>query len=135
MVNIQKAVALALGVVFLLVGVLGFIPSLTPGDQLLGIFAVNAVHSIVHLLVGVLGIVAAYTGFSRPFNQVIGLVYLLIGVLGFIPGLTMDGMMLLGLVHINLADNLLHVVVGVAAAFVGFALAGSPKPAVSKQRI
>lgn len=44
---------------------------------------------------------------------------MLVGILGFIPGLAPDGM-LLGLVHINLADNLLHLVVGAAAAIVGF---------------
>jgi hypothetical protein len=42
-------------------------------------------------------------------------------VLGFVPGLFIGDEMLLGLVHINLADNFLHLVLGGAAAFFGFA--------------
>ena len=49
MTNIQRTVALVFGVVFLLVGILGFVPALTPGGALLGLFMVNGVHSVVHL--------------------------------------------------------------------------------------
>ncbi|MDQ3862211.1 MAG: hypothetical protein M3317_01670 [Actinomycetota bacterium] len=45
-----------------------------------------------------------------------GVIYLLLTVLGFIPGLFVGDEMLLGLVHINLADNFLHLVLGGAAA-------------------
>ena len=63
--------ALAVGAVFLLVGILGFVPGITTnfGDmnfighdseaKLLGIFQVNVVHNIVHLLFGVIGLAAA----------------------------------------------------------------------------
>jgi hypothetical protein len=122
MANIQKTVALVVGIVFILVGVLGFIPALVPGGALLGIFAVNPLHSIVHLLVGILGVVAAYTGWPRWYNRIMGIVYLLLAVLGFIPVLII-GDALLGLVSINLADNLLHLVVGAALTYVGFFLA------------
>ncbi len=50
--------------------------------------------------------------------------YLLVGVLGFIPGIMTDHMML-GLLHINLADNLLHLVVGGGAAYAGFVWKGA----------
>lgn len=120
--NIQRTFALAVGVVFILVGLLGFVPALVPGGALLGIFAVNVLHSVVHLLIGVLGVAAAYTGFSRLYNRVIGVVYFLLAILGFIPALIISGA-LLGLVSINLADNLLHLVVGAAAIYVGFAIA------------
>lgn len=120
--NIQKTFALIVGIAFVLVGILGFIPALVPGGALLGIFAVNVLHSIVHLLIGILGIAAAYTGFGRLYNQVLGIVYLLLGVLGFVPPLVINGA-LLGIVSINLADNLLHLVAGAAMVIVGFALA------------
>lgn len=115
-----RTVALVFGIVFLLVGFLGFILNPTGGD-LLGIFAVNALHNLVHLLFGVLGIAAAYMGWSRAYLQGVGVIYLLLGVLGFIPGLYLSDGMLLGIVHINLADNLLHLVLGAAAAYFGFA--------------
>lgn len=121
MTNLNKTVALVFGVVFLLIGVLGFVPALTPGGALLGLFMVNGVHSIIHLLFGVLGIAAALSGMSVLYNRVGGIIYLLIGILGFIPALVPGGM-LLGLVMINLADNFLHLVIGIVLAYVGFAV-------------
>ena len=44
---------------------------------------------------------------------------MVIGVLGLIPPLFSDGK-LLGLVYANMADNLLHLVVGGIAAYIGF---------------
>src|SRR5579859_1920493 len=121
MTNINKTVALVFGIVFLLIGVLGFVPALTPGGALLGVFMVNGIHSVVHLLFGVLGIVAALTGTERWYNRAGGVIYLVIGLLGFVPVLAPGGM-LLGLVMINLADNILHLVIGAVLAYVGFAL-------------
>ena len=115
-----RSVASVFGIAFLAVGVLGFL--LNPaGGELLGIFAVNVAHNLVHVAFGVLGIAAAYAGWSRLYLQGVGVIYLLLCVLGFIPGLYVGEDMLLGLVHINLADNFLHLVLGGAAAFVGFA--------------
>ncbi|GCE50329.1 uncharacterized protein DUF4383 [Thermosporothrix hazakensis] len=128
--QIQRTFAGVLGAVFLLIGVLGFIPFLTPQNHLLGIFSINLSHNIVHLLFGVLGLAAAFTGFSQLYNQGVGIIYLLIGILGFIPALAPDGM-LIGLVHINLADNLLHIVIAAASLYVGFVLRASQK--VQKQ--
>ena len=45
-----KPAAVLFGVVFLLVGVLGFVPAAAPNQMLLGIFHVNAAHNGVHLL-------------------------------------------------------------------------------------
>ena len=115
-----RAVALVFGVSFLAVGVLGFILNPT-GGELLGIFAVNVLHNLVHLLFGIFGIAAALVGRSRIYLQGVGVIYLLLTVLGFIPGLFVGDEMLLGLVHINLADNFLHLVLGGSAAFFGFA--------------
>lgn len=118
--NIYKTFALAVGIVFLLVGILGFILNPTHGS-LLDIFAVNIAHNLIHLLVGILGIAAAYTGWPRNYARGLGIVYLLVAILGFIPGLAPGGM-LLGIVHINLADDFLHLIVGAAALYVGFFL-------------
>ena len=45
-----KTAAVLFGVVFLLVGILGFVPAVTKDQMLLGIFHVNAAHNCVHLL-------------------------------------------------------------------------------------
>jgi hypothetical protein len=129
MTNIQKVVALVFGVVFLLVGILGFVPALTPGGALLGLFMVNGLHSIVHLLFGVLGIAAAFTGTSNLYNKAGGVIYLVLALVGFVAllGFTAlaPGGMLLGLVMINMADNFLHLVLGLVLAYVGFGIQSS----------
>jgi hypothetical protein len=117
MVTVRN-VALVFGIVYLLVGILGFI--LVPGGMgnLLGIFAVDTVHNVVHLLLGILGIGAAYTGMARLYCQVVGAVLILLAVLGFVLA-GADGM-LLGILHLNLADHLLHLVTGGILAYFGF---------------
>src|SRR5918994_453138 len=94
--NVQKAAA-AVGIVFLLVGVLGFIPGITSNyDQLefasadsdallLGIFQVSILHNIVHLLFGVLGLVMARTASgARTYLVVGGIVYLVLFLYGLL---------------------------------------------------
>ncbi len=124
MTNINKTVALLVGIVFILIGILGYVPAFVPNGALLGVFGVNALHSAVHILFGVLGVAGALTGTARLYNRVVGVVYVLLAVLGFIPALFFNGL-LLGLVSINTADNLLHLVIGAVLVIVGFAIQNS----------
>lgn len=112
-----KSVALWLGVIFLVVGVAGFIPPLTPDGKVLGLFLVDPLHNIVHLLTGALAVFAAKSGESavKMYFQVFGVVYALVTVLGF---LTSTG--LFGLLPVNIWDNLFHLVVAVVALYYGF---------------
>jgi len=113
-----KTFAMVLGVVLLLIGILGYV--LNPaGGHLLGIFAVNGAHNAIHLVSGVAGIAAALMGWARMYCQAFGVIYLLVGVLGLVA--TDSSGMLLGLIHNNMADNLLHFGIGGSAAYVGFA--------------
>jgi Domain of unknown function (DUF4383) len=120
--TVNRIVALAIGIVFTLVGIAGFFvsSSMTVGN-LLG-FDVDLVHNLVHLVTGLAGLAAAFTGWSRRFNQIFGIIYIIVGIAGLIPALYFDGR-LLGLMHINAADNVLHLVVGIVAAGVGFFVA------------
>ncbi len=117
--DVPKTFAGIIGGVFLAVGLLGLILNPT-GGFLLGTFAVDLLHNIVHLVVGLAGLGAWYLGLveSRIFNKVLGVVYLVLGVLGFIPPLFDDGQFL-GILHLNNADNILHLV-GAIAAYFGF---------------
>jgi hypothetical protein len=113
-----KTFAMVLGVVLLLVGILGYV--LNPaGGHLLGILAVNGAHNAIHVASGIAGIAAALMGWGRLYCQAFGVIYLLVGVLGLVA--TDTSGMLLGLIHNNMADNVLHLAIGGAAAYVGFA--------------
>lgn len=123
---IQK-LAWVFGIVFIVIGILGFIPSLVPGGLLLGVFSVDAMHNIVHLVSGVLAILAAWGSvrYARLYFKVFGIVYALVTVIGFIQGDT-----ILGLMMINTADNFLHLVTAVVALWAGFGVkADAPMPA------
>ncbi len=61
----------------------------------------------------------------RQMAFIFGAVFLLIGALGFVPGATPDGM-LLGLFHVNLAHNLVHLLSGAVALIAGFAGGSAP---------
>lgn len=113
-----KKAALVTGAVFVLIGLLGFVPALTPNDKLLGIFLVGGVHNAIHLLSGVAALAASQRrDWSRLFFIVMGVVYALVTVLGFIAG---DGGAVLGLFHVNTNDNFLHLVLAAAFLYLGF---------------
>ncbi len=123
--------ALAVGAVFLLVGILGFIPGITTnyGDmefaghhseaELLGIFQVSILHNIVHLLFGVIGIWAARENdWSRMFLIGGGIVYLVLWLYGLLVG----GDSSANFVPMNTADDWLHFVLGVGMIALGVIL-------------
>lgn len=120
--TLVQLAALVVGAVFLLVGVLGFVPGITTnydelqfaghesGALLLGVFQVSILHNIVHLLFGIAGIAAARSaGGSRSFLLVGGIIYLVL----WIYGLVVDPMAASNFVPLNDADNWLHLGLGV----------------------
>jgi Domain of unknown function (DUF4383) len=127
---LQKA-ALAVGAVFLLVGILGFIPGITTNYDtmsfashqsealLLGVFNVSILHNIVHLLFGVAGIAMART-FTGARNYLIGggVIYLLL----FIYGMVIDHQSAANFVPVNTADNWLHLALAIGMIALGVLL-------------
>ena len=123
--------ALVVGVVFLLVGVLGFIPGITTnygqmafaGHQseamLLGVFQVSVLHNIVHLLFGVAGLAMSRTpAGARNFLIYGGIVYAVL----WIYGLVIDQNSAANFVPLNSADNWLHLLLAVGMIALGFLL-------------
>ena len=124
--------ALVYGVVFLLVGIAGFIPGLTvmhavqdatavdamAHDRLFGLFPVNALHNLVHIAFGIWGI-AVFRSLSgaRIYARSVAIVYAVLAVLGLIPGLNT----LFGLVPLYGHDVWLHAVLALVAAYFGWA--------------
>lgn len=133
-----QIVALLYGVVFLLVGVAGFIPGLTEnvGDlqfagpeghaMLLGIFHVSILHNIVHLLYGVAGVALARTpGSARQFLLWGGVIYLLLALYGVF----IDYESAANFVPLSNANNWLHLVLGVTMVGLSFL----PRPTVDAE--
>ncbi|MDV6296225.1 MULTISPECIES: DUF4383 domain-containing protein [Rhodococcus] len=126
-----QTAALAVGVVFLLVGILGFVPGITTnydtmtfaghesGALLLGIFGVSILHNIVHLLFGVAGVAMARTvGAARSYLIGGGIIYLVL----WLYGLVIDKDSSANFVPVNSADDWLHFVLGAAMIALGFLL-------------
>lgn len=127
---VQKG-ALAVGAVFLLIGVLGFIPGITANyDQLtfaghhseaalFGIFNVSVLHNLVHLAFGVAGVALARK-FSTARAYLIGggVVYLAL----FLYGLVIDHDSSMNFVPVNNADNWLHLGLAVVMLALGIVL-------------
>lgn len=125
-----KEIAVIFGVVFVAMGVLGWIPAISPGGKLLGLFDVNAAHNLVHIATGVIAIVcgAASEKASRLFFQIFGVIYATLAALGFF----YDDQPLLGIVSNNRANSVLHVVRAVVALYLGFAMKSTETPATSR---
>jgi len=112
-----KNAALLFGVVFLIVGVLGYVPNPIVGPT--GIFATNSLHNVIHLISGIALLAGAYTSLGSSMAlKVVGVVYGLVAICGFF--MVMDGMMM-G-VMINEADKWLHVALAIAILAAGFLL-------------
>ena len=128
--RLQTAAKLV-GLTFMAVGILGFIPGITSNysdmsfagnesdAKLLGIFEVSVLHNVVHLLFGVLGL-----GASRAWNTAKtyliggGAVYLVLWLYGLVIDKASDA----NFVPVNTADNWLHFALGVLMIGLGVAL-------------
>src|SRR5687767_11433199 len=120
-----RKLSLLFGLVFIVVGVLGFVPSVTREGHLLGIFHVNPAHNVVHLLSGFIAIVIGFIGehAARNFFRAFGVIYGLVAILGFIYG----DRPILGLIANNAADTWLHVGIAAVSLLLGFAVKESPE--------
>ena len=115
-----KTAAILFGIVFILIGILGFVPGVTDNEMLLGIFHVNAAHNVVHLLSGAVALFAGLTsvGASRIYFRIFGVVYGLVAILGLMN--MGQHTMLLGLISNNDADTFLHIAIAAVSLLLGF---------------
>jgi Domain of unknown function (DUF4383) len=120
-----KTLAMIFGIVFVLVGVLGF----ATDTDLLGLFHTDAVHDAIHLLIGIILIgVAAANGNSAGALKVFGIIYLLLAIIGFIQVGTSGTGSLLGLTEVNASDNYLHLVLAIVLWVAGKASSAGSSP-------
>lgn len=129
-----QVAATVVGAVFLLVGILGFVPGVTQHlsnikfaghdspAKLLGLFKVSILHNIVHILFGIAGLIAARTfNASRSYFLAGGVIYLVLTLYGAV----IDQAKSINFVPINTADNYLHLILGLAMLGIGVALGRS----------
>lgn len=97
---------------FILSGILGFIPNPIVGQD--SFFVTNAAHNMVHVITALAFAVVGTLGnkASTKFMLVFGVVYILVGLIGFFVTMGSGEGMLLGFIHINTLDNLLHLALG-----------------------
>lgn len=131
-----RRAAQAVGVVFLLVGVLGFVPGVTSdygtmqfaghesGAKLFGLFQVSVLHNLVHLGFGVAGLALSRTASgARTFLVGGGAIYLVL----WLYGLVVDHNSTANFVPLNTADNWLHLFLAVGMMGLGLALTRQPR--------
>jgi Domain of unknown function (DUF4383) len=129
--DLLRLAARVVGAVFLLVGVLGFVPGITSDygsmsgaghesmAMLLGVFQVSILHNVVHLLFGVAGLALSRSDSgARAFLVGGGAVYLVL----WIYGLVIDQSSAANFVPVNTADNWLHLVLGLGMIALGVVL-------------
>lgn len=110
-----KSLAIIFGIVFLAVGLLGFVDNPIIGDSGDATFHADATHNYVHIGSGVLFLLVALAApaAARGFMILFGLVYLAIGIVGMM-NIGDEGMTtVFGILHVNGAANYLHIGLGV----------------------
>jgi hypothetical protein len=130
--SLQKA-ARIVGIAFLAVGILGFIPGITTNyddlsfagnesdAELLGLFQVSILHNIVHLIFGVAGLLLSRTwDGARNFLVGGGIIYLGLGLYDALVKQESSANFL----PTNNADAWLHLALGVGMLALGLALRG-----------
>jgi hypothetical protein len=122
--TIQK-ITIGFGIVYALVGVLGFIPGIVnhegmnmsdvPNEGLLmGIFGVNLVHNLAHILLGMVIIGGAFAPDKGiTINRIMAVVFLILAASYFIDPLAR-------LMSLNLPDLFLHLGSALLTGFLGF---------------
>lgn len=125
-----RTFALVFGLVFLAVGILGFVPGMLQplhadhpavtgnAGQLLALFPVNELHNAVHILFGLWGLAASRSaGGALTYARGVAILYALLTVAGFVPNLDT----LFGLVPLYGNDIWLHALLALVAAYFGWA--------------
>jgi Domain of unknown function (DUF4383) len=120
--NTAQLFALVMGLVYLLIGVIGF--SVTRLDVVLGLsdatlvlFALNVLHNLLHMSIGAVWIVASQVRpWARTTNLLLGIAYALLTVLGFAGVLKV-----LAIGSMLDPDNFLHLATAMVAIYFGAA--------------
>jgi hypothetical protein len=116
-----RTAAIIFGIIFLAVGLLGFVDNPFIGESADATFHADQTHNIVHIVSGVLFLLVAMAAPASAglFLKIFGIVYLGLGIWGAAV-IGSEGMTtLLGFLHVNSSDNYLHIALGVLIFLAG----------------
>jgi hypothetical protein len=119
-----KKLALIFGVIFLLVGILGFLGGVGIVGET-GIFVTDSTHDWIHVITGLILLIVAFAAPAKSglVLTILGVVYLIVAILGFFTN------PVLGFIHGNTADAVLHLVLGAVLLWGGVKGKGAAAPA------
>jgi hypothetical protein len=123
--NLARAYTIVFGVVYTLVGLIGFTVSTTLATATLIVFPVNVVHNVVHLVIGLIGIGAFFSGQAVAYCRGMAVLFAILTLAGFLP------QPLLGIVPIGGADIPLHAATAILAALAGWLYASDRRQAAA----
>jgi hypothetical protein len=122
--NPAQSAATLTGLVFIALGILGFVPSITSSSiafagegssaKLIGVFQVSDLQNIIHILLGLAGVaLAKTTPGARQYLLGGGIAFLVLWALGIVNAGKW--------IPVNAADDWLHLAIGVGLIGLGFA--------------
>jgi hypothetical protein len=130
-----ESLAGLIGLVFVVLGVLGFVPGVVQdygelkwwksgsGAELFGVFQTSILHNLLYIGIGVAGLVAARRPASaRSFLTFGGALYFALGIFGLLVDRESDWNFL----PFDRAGDWLHIGIGIAMLYVGLAVRMAP---------
>lgn len=110
-----QKITLGLGIFYVAIGILGFVPGITTDGMLLGIFAVNALHNIAHLVLGAILVWASMSpGMLTTVNKAMAVVFAVLVLASFIAPIVEQ-------LPLNPPDTILHLASAAITGYLGFA--------------
>ncbi|MFZ0219275.1 MAG: DUF4383 domain-containing protein [Candidatus Aquirickettsiella sp.] len=107
--------ALIFAIVFILLGILGFIPPITPNHVLFSFFTVSILLNLIYILVGLLALSASGSMFyARLYFKFLGVIFAIVAIWSF----AMNGN--LGVLHITISDSFFYLLTAIIALYLGF---------------
>lgn len=115
----MRAFAYIIGIVFLIIGVAGFVPNLVIEEHLVVVFHVNFWLNTLHVASGIFALLAGFSPrvILRLYYQIFGVLYAILALLGFIYG----EREILDFLASNSPDTWFHVIVAIACLILGYA--------------
>lgn len=114
-----RRLGMLLGGLFLIGGILAFVPGVTQDGMYFGFFMVNTAHNIMHIVSGAMFLIASMLG-ARPARlwfQLFGAFYAALAAIGFVVG---DGL-IFGLIMNSPFDSWGHAGLALIMLSIGFA--------------